>query len=312
MTTVWVFPGQGSQVIGMGQELAEQPEVREDLALTRQILGWDPLALEPTQINRTLYTQPALFVVAALLGDLVRARGHQPGAVAGHSLGEYVALYQAGVFGFETGLRLVQQRAQLMDGIQGGMMAAVMGFDRQELVERCAAIEGVAIANDNSPEQVVITGTVAGITSVTEQLRAKRIVPLAVSGAFHSPLMADPSQKLTQVLETISFQPARIPVYSNVTAQASSDPVQLKANLAQQMTGSVRWRETMQQLAADGITTVWEIGPGSVLTGLAKRTVKSLARVNIASVDQIPGIPSQLQSPAQVTSSSQRLDAHTR
>lgn len=279
--------------MGMGQELAQQPSVREDLALARQLLGWDPLALEPSQINRTLYTQPALFVVAALLGDLVRAQGHQPVAVAGHSLGEYVALYQAGVFEFETGLRLVQQRAQLMDGIQGGMMAAVMGFDRQELVERCAATGGVAIANDNSPEQVVITGTVAGVTSVTEQIRAKRIVPLAVSGAFHSPLMADPAQKLAQVLETISFQPARIPVYSNVTAQASSDPVQLKANLAQQMTGSVRWRETIQQLAADGITTLWEIGPGSVLTGLAKRTVKELARVNIASGDQIPGSNAQ-------------------
>jgi [acyl-carrier-protein] S-malonyltransferase len=288
MTTVWIFPGQGSQAVGMGQELASVAAVTDQLQQARQILGWDPLALDTDQISRTLYTQPALFMVSALLSDLAQAQGFEPTAVAGHSLGEYVALYRAGVFDFETGLTLVQQRALLMDGIQGGTMAAIIGFDRQALSDLCASTEGVSIANDNSPDQVVITGSEAGVAAVTEQIKAKRIVPLAVSGAFHSPFMAEPAEKFNALLAPILFHPARIPVYSNVTALASQDPDVLKANLCQQMTGSVRWRETVQQMADDGISTVWEIGPGSVLTGLVKRTVKELERVNIASPDQIP------------------------
>lgn len=287
MRQAWVFPGQGSQTAGMGLDLMEGSAAKVEQA--RQILGWDPLGLDPEHLGRTLYTQPALFVVSALLSDQVRAKGHHPDAVAGHSLGEYVALYVAGVFDFETGLRLVQQRALLMDGIQGGTMAAVIGFDRAELEALCSQTPGVSVANDNSPEQVVITGTVAGVEAITSQLKAKRMVPLSVSGAFHSPFMAEPAAKFQTFLDGIPFQAAAIPVYSNTSAQGSQDPVVLKAHLSQQMTGSVRWRETVQQLAADGITSVWEIGPGSVLTGLVKRTVSSLERVTINTVAGIPG-----------------------
>ncbi|MEN9220857.1 MAG: ACP S-malonyltransferase [Thermostichus sp. BF3_bins_97] len=288
MTIAWIYPGQGSQAVGMGKDLRDWEGAAPKLALASEVLGWDPLGLQEAQIHQTRYTQPALFTVSALLTDYLYAQGKTPACTAGHSLGEYSALYAAGVFDFETGLRLVALRGQLMDAVgdgdpaQSGGMAAVIGFDRAKLEHLCEIIPEVAIANDNSPDQVVITGQVEAVQAVCEQLQAKRAVPLKVSGAFHSRLMQAAAEEFAQALEPIAFQPPRVPVYSNCTATASQDAQALKHALLAQMTAPVRWRETVLQMASDGIQQVWEIGPGNVLTGLVKRTVPTLERQNFS------------------------------
>lgn len=288
MTIAWIYPGQGSQAIGMGKDLRDWEGAAQKLALAAQVLGWDPLALTEAEINRTCYTQPALFTVSALLTDYLYTQGQTPTCTAGHSLGEYSALYAAGVLDFETGLRLVALRGQLMDaageGDPSGGMAAVIGFDRAKLEHLCDVIPDVAIANDNSPDQVVITGHVDSVKAVCEQLKAKRAVPLKVSGAFHSRFMQAAAERFACTLETVNFQTARVPVYSNCTAVASRDPRVLKQALLAQMTSPVRWRETVLQMAVDGIQQVWEIGPGTVLTGLVKRTVAALERQNFSTL----------------------------
>ncbi len=287
MTVAWIYPGQGSQTHGMGHDLVELPGVRERLDNAHEILGWSLLDLTAEQICRTLYTQPALFLASALFTDQLWRMGFHPDCVAGHSLGEYSALYAAGVFDFATGLKLVKQRAALMDKVGQGTMAAVMGFDRERLEQLCASTPGVTIANDNSPDQVVISGTVEAVKLVTEQLKARRAVPLQVSGAFHSPLMAEAANTFRAILEDVEFQAPRIPIYSNVTAAPVRDPQEMKALLADQITSPVRWRHIVMNMADHGVTSVWEIGPGAVLTGLVKRTVSAVQRLNIGSADAL-------------------------
>ncbi|MEN9238886.1 MAG: ACP S-malonyltransferase, partial [Thermostichus sp. DG_1_6_bins_120] len=265
MTIAWIYPGQGSQAIGMGKDLRDWEGAAQKLALAVQLLGWDPLALTEAQIDCTRYTQPALFMVSALLTDYLYTQGRTPTCTAGHSLGEYSALYAAGVLDFETGLRLVALRGQLMDAVgegdPAGGMAAVIGFDRAKLEHLCEVIPDVAIANDNSSDQVVITGHVDSVKAVCEQLKAKRAVPLKVSGAFHSRFMQAAAERFARALETVHFHTPQVPVYSNCTAVASRDPHVLKQALLAQMTSPVRWRETVLQMAADGIQQVVEIGP---------------------------------------------------
>ncbi|MBD2096266.1 ACP S-malonyltransferase [Trichocoleus sp. FACHB-591] len=289
--TAWVFPGQGSQAIGMGVDLLELPEAKTKFEQAEQILGWSVSAVcqsEEDKLSRTLYTQPCLYVVESILVDLMQARGQQADLVAGHSLGEYVALYAAKAFDFESGLRLVKRRAELMDSASDGMMAAVIGFDREQLEQQIAQTADVVLANDNNAGQVVISGTPAGVEAVLSQIKAKRMVRLNVSGAFHSPLMADAAAEFQQVLETVSFADAQIPVLSNVEPTPAIAAAELKQRLVRQMTGSVRWREISLRLPEEGIGRVVEIGPGKVLTGLIKRTAPDLALENVSTVADLP------------------------
>lgn len=289
--TAWVFPGQGSQAIGMGVELLELPEAKTKFEQAEQILGWSVPAVcqsEEDKLSRTLYTQPCLYVVESILVDLMQARGQKADLVAGHSLGEYVALYAAKVFDFASGLRLVKRRAELMDSASDGLMAAVIGFDREQLEQQIAQVEDVVLANDNNAGQVVISGTPAGVEAVLSQIKAKRIVRLNVSGAFHSPLMANAAAEFQQVLETVDFADAQIPVLSNVEPTPAIAATELKQRLVQQMTGSVRWREISLRLPEEGVQRVVEIGPGKVLTGLIKRTAPDLALENISSMADLP------------------------
>ena len=281
MATAWVFPGQGSQVEGMGADLVDLPGAAEKLAKAQTILGWSLLDLTAEDLKQTTHTQPALYLVSALLSDALKD-DHQPDAVAGHSLGEYSALYCAGVFDFATGLELVKQRSQLMATAKEGTMAAVMGFDREQLETVCSQTDGVVIANDNSADQVVLSGDKAAIERAIAAASPKRSVFLPVSGAFHSPFMAEAAEKFSTVLDTALLGPATVPVYSNVTAAATTDPDILKDNLRNQVTGAVRWRESVIAMGAAGVDTVWEVGPGKVLTGLVRRIDRSLARVNIS------------------------------
>lgn len=289
--TAWVFPGQGSQAVGMGVDLLEIPDAKAKFEKAEQILGWSVLELcqsNEEKLSQTLYTQPCLYVVESILADLMRQQGQQPDLVAGHSLGEYVALYAAGVFDFEAGLRLVDKRSQLMNSAAGGTMAALIGFDRNQLEQAIEQTSDVVLANDNSSAQVVISGTPQAVDAVLSQVKTKRAVRLNVSGAFHSPLMAAPAAEFQQVLESVEFGDAKVPVLSNVDPTPAQQAPVLKQRLSQQMTGSVRWREICLRLPQEEIQRVVEIGPGKVLTGLIKRTCPDLSLENVSSTVDFP------------------------
>ena len=288
--TAWVFPGQGSQAVGMGQDLPDIPEAQAKLAAAEQILGWsitDICQGDEQTLARTLYTQPCLYVVESILCDLLVAKIGLPQLVAGHSLGEYVALYAAGVFNFASGLRLVKKRAELMDGAAGGKMAALMKFDRSQLTTVLNEVDGVVLANDNSAGQVVISGTPEAVEYILGKVKTKRAVALNVSGAFHSPLMQSAAKQYTEVLDSVSFNDAKIPVLSNTDPTPSSDRQELKQRLVRQMTSSVRWRETMLQFPQQEVTNVIEVGPGKVLCGLIKRTCREIELEAVGTVAQL-------------------------
>ncbi len=280
----WVFPGQGSQAQGMGLDLQSTDIGQEKFKQAEDILGWSvPQVCEigGEQLSRTLYTQPCLYTVEAILTDVLKAQGKQPDLVAGHSLGEYSALYAAEVFDFESGLKLVKRRSELMDKASGGEMVALMKFDRQKLEYLIAQYDDVVIANDNSDLQVVISGNPETVDQVVAEIKAKKAVQLKVSGAFHSPLMAQAAQEFAQVLANIDFHQAQIPVMSNIDPNPTVSAEEIKQRLLKQMTGGVRWREIMLNFSSQGITEVVEIGPGKVLSGLIKRTNKKLKLSNV-------------------------------
>lgn len=285
--TAWVFPGQGSQAVGMGADLAEA--AAERFAEAEQILGWSVLEVcqNEDMLRNTAYTQPSLYVIECALVDLLNAQGQKPDVVAGHSLGEYSALYAAGVFDFAAGLRLVKHRAELMSQASAGAMAALMGFKRDELEAKLAEIEGVVLANDNSAGQVVVSGTPEAVEAVMNAVKSKRAVKLNVSGAFHSPLMADAAEAFEDMLQSIPFNDAIIPVMSNVDPNPETAADSLKERLRQQITGSVRWREISLNLPEKGIETVVEVGPGKVLTGLIKRTCRGIGLKNVSSLEAV-------------------------
>lgn len=281
--TAWVFPGQGSQTQGMGRDLLDVAQ--DKFKQAEEILGWSIMEKcqgDEDTLSRTLYTQPCLYTIEAILVDLLKEQGKNADLVAGHSLGEYVALYAANVFDFGTGLHLVKLRAQLMDQAEGGKMVALMKFNRETLEEALQNTENVVIANDNSEGQVVISGEPSAVDTVVEVVKAKLTVPLKVSGAFHSPLMATAAAEFAKVLDEVEFKDAQIPVLANVDPHPSTDGQIIKERLKQQMTGGVRWREIMDNMAGLQVTEVVEIGPGKVLTGLFKRAIKGVNLVNVS------------------------------
>lgn len=278
----YVFPGQGSQFRGMGHDLYQHSEAARSLfEQANQVLGYSltTVMFEGTDedLKQTIYTQPAVFlhgVVLALTTD-----SFAPAMVAGHSLGELSALTAAGVLSFEDGLRLASVRATAMQRaceLVSSTMAAVLGL-ADEVIERvCSNIteEIVVPANYNCPGQVVISGSAAGVQLADERLKAagaKRVVPLAVGGAFHSPFMEPARTEFAEAVQTMPFRTPRCPVYQNVNAQAVTDPEQIKANLIAQLTSPVRWTQSVEQMVADGATEFIECGPGKVLQGLIKK-----------------------------------------
>jgi [acyl-carrier-protein] S-malonyltransferase len=279
MKTAWVFPGQGSQVFGMGVDLLEIDSAKATFDRAAEILGWSIVDIcqnDEVKLANTQYTQPCLYVIECILVDQLKQKGLTPNAVAGHSLGEFVALYAAGVFDFETGLQLVKRRAELMAMASEGGMTALLGFDRSQLDDAIAETEGVVLANDNSAQQAVISGTLEGIAAVVAKIKLKRAIPLKVSGAFHSPMMATAATEFGKLLAPVTFHDAKIPVLSNVAPIAATDGNELKERLDRQITGSVRWREISLQLTELGIEQSIEVGPGKVLGGLIKRTCEGI------------------------------------
>jgi [acyl-carrier-protein] S-malonyltransferase len=276
-----VFPGQGSQRVGMLDALRSYDGMERLLDAAEALSGM-PLSRVATEgpdvdLADTRVAQPLLYLADWAWGRALADAGASPAAVAGHSLGEYAALTFAGVFSVEAGLELVIERSRLMATAAAstpGGMAAVLGLD-DDVVRDCVdALSSVWVANDNSPGQIVISGTHPGIEKATEALMAcgaRRVVQLKVAGGFHSPLMEAAAQAFSEVLAQAAFSDARIPVVSNAEPSPAVDAEILRRRLAEQMTSPVRWTETMLALAELGVTGLVEAGPGSVLTGLARR-----------------------------------------
>lgn len=283
----YVFPGQGAQFSGMGQDLYENSELARNLfAQANDILGFNiqSIMFEGTedQLKQTNVTQPAIFlhssILAACLGE-----SFAPAMVAGHSLGEFSALVANKTLSFEDGLRLVAKRAAAMQKaceLAPSTMAAILGLEDDDVERICAQIDGVVVpANYNCPGQLVISGSLEAIDSACAQLTAagaKRALVLQVGGAFHSPLMEPAREELAAAIEATHFATPICPVYQNVNAQAVIDPAHIKANLVTQLTGAVRWTQIMQNMLADGCSEVIEVGPGKVLQGLFKKVDREI------------------------------------
>jgi trans-AT polyketide synthase, acyltransferase and oxidoreductase domains len=282
MNTVYVFPGQGSQSVGMGEELFV--EFSGLIAKADAILGYSlkTLCLEDPEekLNLTQYTQPALFTINSLTYlKKMSESGSKPDFLAGHSLGEYTALFAGGAFDFETGLRLVQKRGELMGQAKGGGMAAVIGLGPEKVRELLEAspIDTVDVANYNSPGQIILSGPVDDLAKIKDAFTeggARRYIPLKVSAAFHSRYMDDAGKAFIEFLETLSFNDLSTPVISNVTA-LPYESASMKGNLGKQITSSVRWQESIEYLLSQGECEFEEIGPGSVLTKLVQQIQKS-------------------------------------
>jgi malonyl CoA-acyl carrier protein transacylase len=278
MTRIYIFPGQGSQTPGMGADLFSR--FPEQLAVADAELGYSVMDLclggTGERLNQTQFTQPALFVVSALAFlNLLIKRGELPQFVAGHSLGEYTALFAAGVFDFRTGIRLVKQRANLMSRASGGGMAAVIGLTPEQIRQALSAagLHSIDIANLNSPKQTVISGPendLAACQAKLEQAGAQLFKRLPVSAAFHSRYMQDAEREFGMFLEPIEFAGPHIPVFSNVTARLH-EPSKIKGMLARQITQPVLWNETIRSLIRQPEPKFNEVGPGNVLMGLLRR-----------------------------------------
>ena len=278
----YVFPGQGAQFSGMGKELYESsPEAKALMDKANDILGFRitdiMFAGTDEELKATKVTQPAIFIHSVALA-LCTPGLERPDMVGGHSLGEFSALVAAGAVSFEDGLKLVAVRANEMQKCcekVPGTMAAIIGLPTEKVEEICGSIEGVVIpANYNCDGQIVISGEKEAVLAACEackQAGAKRALPLAVSGAFHSPLMEPARAELAKAIEATEVRAPRCPIYQNVTALPETDPVHIKENLLKQLTSPVRWTQSVKNMLADGATEFTELGPGTVLQGLVKR-----------------------------------------
>lgn len=297
-----VFPGQGSQASGMGRSVAEEFAVaRRIFEQADEIVGYRLSALcfegSEEELRQTVHAQPALFVTSiavwSALSELVELN---PVCVAGHSVGEYAALVAAGVLSWQDGLKLVRARAQAMQEAaerSAGTMAAVLGLDADAVEAACmeASPAGiVAVANRNCPGQVVISGEVDAVARASElckQRGARRVVPLRVSGAFHSPLMAPAAERFRAALEGVTFRTPKIPVVANRTADVLADDTDFVALLTEQLLHSVRWEESVRRMWELGARRFAELGPGDVLTGLVRRTVPEAQTISVHTAEQV-------------------------
>lgn len=291
MKKAYIFPGQGSQFVGMGKDLYESSPLAKSLfdeanhilgfAITDIMFAGDEEALKQTRV-----TQPAIFLHSVIQRQVL-GEAFTPDMVAGHSLGEFSALVASGVLTFEQGLRLVAKRAEAMQKaceLERGTMAAILGLDDAVVEQVCKDTEGVVTpANYNCPGQLVISGAYEAVERACETLKAagaKRALLLPVGGAFHSALMKPAEEELAKAIGEITFQKPLCPIYQNVTTTAMTDPETIKKNLIAQLTAPVKWTQSVQQMIQDGATTFVELAPGKVLQGLVKKINKEVEAIS--------------------------------
>lgn len=278
----FIFPGQGAQFVGMGQDIYEKyPLAQKMFGTANEILGFSITDLmfngTAEDLKETKVTQPAIFLHSVIMGKIM-GKAFDPDMVAGHSLGEFSALVASGALDFEDGLRLVSQRALAMQRaceLQPSTMAAVLGLDDAVVEKICDGVPGIVVpANYNCPGQLVISGEVVAVELACEKLKeagARRALVLPVGGAFHSPLMEPAREELAAAIENTPFNAPDCPVYQNVTTMGETDPERIKLNLIAQLTAPVKWTQSVQRMVADGATRFIEVGPGKVLQGLVKK-----------------------------------------
>ena len=296
--TAFVFPGQGAQYAGMGKDFYEQfPESREVFDRAGEQLGMDMCGLcfeENDRLDLTEYTQAAMLTTIGAMLKKIETMGIRPQVTAGLSLGEYAALVTAGVIDLYDAIRLVRLRGQLMQEAvpQGvGGMAAVLGLEQSAVEEACGETEGVvAVANYNCPGQLVISGELAAVQAASERLRAKgakRVVPLNVSGPFHSPLLCEAGKRLSEALQKVEIHKPQIPYAANVTADYVTEADPVRGLLAEQISSSVRWQQCVERMIADGVELFVEIGPGRTISSFVKKIDRTREIINIDKAEDL-------------------------
>ncbi len=282
----YIFPGQGAQFVGMGKDLYENSLAKELFEKANEIIGFriSDIMFGGTdeELKQTNVTQPAIFLYSVILAKVL-GDDFKPEMVAGHSLGEFSALVAANALSFEDGLRLVIARANAMQKaceLQPSTMAAILGLADEVVEDVCEGINAVVVpANYNCPGQLVISGSIEGIDEACEKLTAagaKRALKLNVGGAFHSPLMEPAKVELQAAIEATLISSPLCPIYQNVNAKPTTDPITIKANLIAQLTGAVKWTQTATNMIEDGGTEFVEVGPGNVLQGLVKKVSREV------------------------------------
>ena len=296
MTVAWIFPGQGSQKIGMANKVINLPKAKNRFNYASEVFDrnlfdiCEENSLEGDSLkdlNNTKNTQICLFLVESILLDALKQNGLTPSFCAGHSLGEITALYSSDVLSFEECVSLIKVRSELMANAAKGSMAALIGFDRNQLDAFVNEINDLVIANDNSSSQVVLSGSEEALDKISQKITCKRFLKLNVSGAFHSPFMREPSLRFAEYLETIKFNKPSFPVISNSNPSLCNDPNELKLRLKNQMCNGVRWREIMDLMSTYNDLCLVEIGPSNVLSGLGKRHLNDVSISQVSSSDQI-------------------------
>tara|TARA_X000001036_G_scaffold433775_1_gene471980 strand:+ start:3444 stop:4364 length:921 start_codon:yes stop_codon:yes gene_type:complete len=295
MKKAWIFPGQASQKIGMGKDLYENTEIgKKYYKIANEILEVDIQSISfdgpEERLRKTNYTQPAIYIVSTIISHIMLDNGFSPDAVSGHSLGEYSAIAASGGFNFEVGLELVKIRSESMHNagkINPGTMAAIIGMTAEQVRELCNSnnTKNVLVAaNYNTINQIVISGNIDSVENfslIAKEHGAKMIIPLNVSGAFHSPLMRPAREELADKLDSIEISDIKIPFYSNFDAKPKTKGKDIKNSLVNQLENPVLWYDTINNMTNDGCSSYIEIGPGKVLQGLNRKIDKSLSNIGI-------------------------------
>ena len=300
----WLFPGQGSQYVGMGLDLKQNSEkAKQYFNISNEIMNCDIQSIifnGPEELlKKTEYTQPAIYIISVITGYLLIDKGLKPTALAGHSLGEYSALAIGGAFDFTTGLKLVKSRSENMANAgmeKSGTMAALVGLDDETVISLCKSYEGngvVVPANFNSPGQVVISGNINAVEWVIKSSRdagARMAVELNVSGAFHSPLMSPARENLAEMINSLEISNTVYPIFTNVDAKPVTKAIDIRGSLIQQLENPVLWAKSILEMKNKGINHFIEVGPGKVLQGLNKRIDRSIISQGVDSIIKLEQI----------------------